>query len=115
MVGFNGTSAAATTNLANNPLLQDVNEGWLHKIRTHAASRVLDDGELSTAPTKAIYISAGVEVVDGDATNVATAEADYANLDALAFDALALIDPWHPRDTDQVGRASGRERGCQYV
>jgi hypothetical protein len=32
-------------------------------------------------------------VVDGDATNVATAKADYANLDALAFDVLDLLDP----------------------
>lgn len=102
MIGFNGTSAAATTNVVANPLLQDVNEGWLHKIRTHAAARVLSDGDLSTDPTKAIYVAAGVEVVDGDGTNIATAQADYANLDALAFDALDLIDPWHRSDTDLV-------------
>src|SRR3546814_14579063 len=118
MVGFTGTSSAATTDLANNPLLQDVNEGWLHKIRTKAPSRVLDDGELSTAPTKANYVAAGVEVVDGDATNVATAKADYANPDALAFDALDLIDPWHRSGTAlavKTGRAAFRESGCQYV
>jgi len=102
MIGFNGTSAAAATNVGTNPLLQDVNEGWLHKIRTHAEERVLDDGALSTDPTKAIYVAAGVEVVDADATNVATADADYANLDALAFDALDLLDPWHRSDTDLV-------------
>lgn len=33
MIGFNGTSAAATTKRAANPLLQDVNIGWLQKIR----------------------------------------------------------------------------------
>lgn len=102
MIGFNGTSAASTTDLDENPLLQDVNEGWLHKIRTHAPDRVLNDGELSTAPDKAIYVAAGVEVVDGDATNTATARADYANLDALAFDMLDLLDPWHRSDTDLV-------------
>ncbi|WP_449472016.1 phage major capsid protein, P2 family [Sphingobium chungangianum] len=102
MIGFNGTSAAAATNVGVNPLLQDVNEGWLHKIRTHAEERVLDDGALSTAPTKAIYVAAGVEVVDADATNVDTADADFANLDALAFDALDLLDPWHRSDTDLV-------------
>ncbi|MFC0206441.1 phage major capsid protein, P2 family [Novosphingobium soli] len=102
MIGFNGTSVATQTDRAANPLLQDVNEGWLHKIRTHAADRVLDDGELSTAPAKAIYVAGGVEVVDGDGTNVDTAEADYANLDALAFDALDLLDPWHRSDTDLV-------------
>ncbi|CCA91326.1 phage major capsid protein, P2 family [Novosphingobium sp. PP1Y] len=102
MIGFNGTSAAASTDVVANPLLQDVNEGWLHKIRTHAGSRVLNDGDLSVDPTKAIYVAAGVEVVDGDATNTASAEADYANLDALAFDALDLLDPWHRSDTDLV-------------
>jgi P2 family phage major capsid protein len=102
MIGFNGTSAAAATDVVTNPLLQDVNEGWLHKIRTHAPARVLDDGELSTAPTKAIYIASGVEVLDSDGTNVATAQADYANLDALAFDALDPLDPWHRADTDLV-------------
>ncbi|QSR17492.1 phage major capsid protein, P2 family [Novosphingobium sp. KA1] len=112
MIGFNGTSAAATTDRTANPLLQDVNEGWLHKIRTSAPDRVIDDGELSTyAPaegenpatgTKAIYVAAGVEVVDPDATNVATAKADFANLDALAFDMLDLLDPWNRGDTDLV-------------
>jgi P2 family phage major capsid protein len=99
MIGFNGTSAAKQTDRAANPLLQDVNEGWLHKIRTHAPNRVLSEGELGE---DVIYVAAGVEVVDGDATNVDIAEADYANLDALAFDALDLIDPWHRGDTDLV-------------
>lgn len=102
MIGFNGTSAAATTNPANNPLLQDVNEGWLHKIRTKAPARVLDDGALTAGGTDAIYVASSVEVVDGEASNVDTAEADYANLDALAFDALDLLDPWHRSDTDLV-------------
>ena len=61
MIGFNGTSAAAATDRVANPLLQDVNEGWLHKIRTNAPDRVLDDGALTTNPTKAIYVAAGVE------------------------------------------------------
>jgi phage major capsid protein, P2 family len=99
MIGFNGTSVAATTDRGANPLLQDVNEGWLHKIRAHAPDRVLDGGELAADK---IYVAAGVEVVDGDATNLDTAEADYANLDALAFDALDLLDPWHRSDTDLV-------------
>ncbi|SNS20093.1 phage major capsid protein, P2 family [Sphingomonas laterariae] len=102
MIGFNGTSAAAGTDRVANPLLQDVNEGWLHKIRTRAPARYLDDGALTANPTKAIYVASGVEVVDADATNIATAKADYANLDALAFDALDLLDPWHRGDTDLV-------------
>lgn len=104
MIGFNGTSAAATTDRVANPLLQDVNEGWLHKIRTRAPSRNLQDGALTVNPTKAIYVAsgAGVEVLNAAGTNTATADADYANLDALAFDALSLLDPWHRADTDLV-------------
>ena len=105
MIGFNGTSAAAQTDRTANPLLQDVNEGWLHKVATHAPERVLDDGALTAAGTEAIYVAAGVEVVDyidGEASNADTAQADYANLDALAFDALDLLDAWHRSDTDLV-------------
>ncbi|MCW2391930.1 phage major capsid protein, P2 family [Sphingobium sp. B11D3A] len=102
MIGFNGTSAAPTTNRADNPLLQDVNEGWLHKIRTKAPSRHLEDGALTSGGTQAIYVASGVDVVNGAGTNTDTAKADYANLDALAFDALDLLDPWHRGDTDLV-------------
>ncbi|WP_159977767.1 MULTISPECIES: phage major capsid protein, P2 family [unclassified Novosphingobium] len=102
MIGFNGTSAAATTDIVANPLLQDVNVGWVQKIRLHAPERIIDDGDLTAGATKAVYVAASVEVVDGDVTNVDTAEADYANLDALAFDMLDLLDPWHRSDTDLV-------------
>ena len=44
MIGFNGTSAAATTNRATNPLLQDVNIGWLQQYRNNAPQRLLKTG-----------------------------------------------------------------------
>lgn len=82
MIGFNGTSAAATTNRTANPLLQDVNIGWLQKYRTHAPQRVLKDGKENGK----VRIGTG-------------ATADYNNLDALVYDAIAnLIDPWHRKD-----------------
>lgn len=85
MIGFNGTSAAATTNLATNPLLQDVNIGWLQHIRTKAAARVMDEG------------AAGGEILVGGAG------ADYKNLDALVYDAYQeLLDPWYANDTGLV-------------
>lgn len=34
-IGWRGTSAAATTDITTNPLLQDVNKGWLEQIRTY--------------------------------------------------------------------------------
>lgn len=90
MIGFNGTSAAATTNRATNPLLQDVNIGWLQKIRAGAADRVLDEvveasGEVTLGPRKVIKV-AGVDTVF---------EGDYATLDGLVFDGIQMLDPWH--------------------
>lgn len=103
MIGFNGTQAAATTNRTTYPLLQDVNIGWLHQIRqANSGAQLMNDGELSTSPTKAIYVSASGEVLDAEGSNVATAKADYASLDALTLDALELLDEPHRGDTDLV-------------
>ncbi|WP_068634915.1 phage major capsid protein, P2 family [Thauera butanivorans] len=87
MIGFNGTSRAATSNPTTNPLLQDVNIGWLQKYRTHAAARVM----------------AEVVAASGKVTVGAGAGKDYKNLDALVFDAVSnLIDPWYREDTALV-------------
>lgn len=84
MVGFNGTSAAANTNRDTNPLLQDVNKGWLQQYREYAPQRVLSTGK-----------TAGKVVIGADG--------DYANLDALVYDVVSnLIDPWHRRDPGLV-------------
>lgn len=82
--GWNGTSAAATTNRATNPLLQDVNIGWLEKIRLNAAARVLKEG------------AAAGKVTIG-------ATGDYKNLDALVYDAYkTLLDPWFQEDPQLI-------------
>lgn len=83
MIGFNGTSAAVESNLATNPLLQDVNKGWLQKIREGAPTRVLDEG-----------------AVAGKVTVGATG--DYKTLDGLVFDAIQMLDPWHRKRPDLV-------------
>lgn len=85
LIGFTGTSAAAATNIATNPLLQDVNIGWLEHIRLDAAIRVLDDGA-----------SVGTDIKVG-------AGGDYKNLDALVYDAFnTLLDPWYRNDPGLV-------------
>jgi P2 family phage major capsid protein len=81
MIGFHGTSAAAATDLVANPLLQDVNIGWLEKIRVDADVRVLDSGN-----------------VNGKVRYGTDPTADYKNLDALVYDALMLLDPWYRED-----------------
>ena len=82
--GWNGVQAAANTNRTQNPLLQDVNIGWLEKIRTEADDRVLKDG----AQAGKIVVGAG---------------GDYAHLDALVYDAFkTLLDPWFQEDPQLV-------------
>lgn len=76
-IGFNGTSAAAQTNRATNPMLQDVNIGWLQQYRLHAPARVMKEG----AEAGKIRVGKG---------------GDYLNLDALVYDAVnSLIEPWY--------------------
>ncbi|TMJ19039.1 MAG: P2 family phage major capsid protein [Alphaproteobacteria bacterium] len=107
MIGWNGVDVAVQTDRVAYPLLQDVNKGWLFKIRAFAPARVLNDGDLTVysngtnrAALKAIYVADVGELYDG--TNATTAEADYVNLDALVKDATELLDEWHRDDTDLV-------------
>ena len=88
-VGFNGISRAANSDRAANPMLQDVNVGWLQKIRVNAPHRVLN------------------EVADGSGEiqvgNSATAQTGYKTLDAVVVDAVEnMLDPWYREDTQLV-------------
>ncbi|MNE13383.1 Phage major capsid protein, P2 family [compost metagenome] len=84
MIGFNGISAAETTDLAANPMLQDVNIGWLEKIRTSAPDRVIEEGVVGSG-----------KVTLGNT-------GDYKTLDGLVFDAIQLLEPWHRKRKDLV-------------
>lgn len=114
MIGWHGQSVAATTDRTANPMLQDVNEGWLFKIRDRAAEQVFDDGNLTVDDEggdlddlKAIYVKPGVTLYDAevdlahDASSV-NAEADYSSLDAMVLDAKRLLPEWHRGDTELV-------------
>jgi P2 family phage major capsid protein len=83
MIGFNGTSAALETDPVANPLLQDVNIGWLAHMRADAADRVMKEG---ATPGKLKIGVAG----------------DYKNLDAAVYDARQLLDPWYQEDPGLV-------------
>lgn len=87
LIGFNGTSAAAASNKATSPLLQDVNIGWLEKMRLENAARVMDEG---------------ADVV-GKVTYGSHASADYKTLDALVWDAKeTMLAEWAKNDTELV-------------
>ncbi|MBL8434413.1 MAG: phage major capsid protein, P2 family [Zoogloea sp.] len=88
MIGWNGTSAAATTDRAANPLLQDVNIGWLKKLRLAAPARVISEA------------LPGIGKVRIGLTG------DYVDLDALVFDLINnIIDPWHRNALAALGFA----------
>ncbi|PSJ22121.1 phage major capsid protein, P2 family [Halomonas sp. ND22Bw] len=83
MIGLNGTSAAIETDRVANPLLEDVNIGWLQHYRDQAPARVLSE---------VVAASGEVRVGPGG---------DYENLDALVYDVVnEMIDPWHRESTD---------------
>lgn len=98
MIGFNGTQAAVETDRAANPLLQDVNKGWLQQYRDHAPQRVMTGaatpGKIVINPTKK---------QDENGKEIDEIVGDYANLDALVMDAVnEMIDPWFRESTDLV-------------
>lgn len=67
-IGWRGTSVAASTDIDGNPLLQDVNKGWMQWMRDNLPENIMADGA-----------EAGVISIFGDG-------ADYGNLDQLAYD-----------------------------
>lgn len=83
MIGFNGTHAATETDRDIYPLLQDVNIGWLEKIRINAPDQVKADG---ATPGKVTIGATG----------------DYPNLDALVYAATQMLAPWHRKRPDLV-------------
>lgn len=73
MAGFHGVSAEAQTDLVANPMLQDVNKGWLQIAREQIPEQVLTHGKEDGKVT----------IGEGG---------DYANLDALVHDTKQLVD-----------------------
>ena len=45
LIGWYGERAVATTDLAANPLMQDVNKGWLQYMRDNLPANILNEGE----------------------------------------------------------------------
>lgn len=98
IIGWNGESVADTTDLGANPLMQDVNKGWMQYMREKLAGNVLLQGEKEAGE---IRIGAG---------------GDYENLDHAIVD-LALGIPEYLRDglVAMVGsELMGRERAAVF-
>ncbi|EEH3380855.1 phage major capsid protein, P2 family [Salmonella enterica] len=101
MIGFNGVKRSKTSDRAANPMLQDVNKGWLQKVREDAPDCVMG------STTKDGVTTAGSVKVGKKASELA--EGGYENLDALVMDAVnELIDPIF-QDDDGLVVVCGRE------
>lgn len=89
-IGFNGVSRAATSDRAQNPLLQDVAIGWLQKYRNDAPERVMS----SVTDDDGTVISNSIKVGKGG---------HYANLDALVMDGFeSLVAEIHRENPEMV-------------
>lgn len=80
-IGFNGTHVATQTNKTNYPMLEDVNKGWLQKIRDNAPAQHMS----------------GVKI-----GNTAMADADYKNIDQAVMDVRDLLHVTLRKNPDLV-------------
>ncbi len=89
-IGWNGVSVAADSDSDANPNGEDMNIGWLQKLRLekpdHVMGRAIDGGTATGAP-EPIYIHANE---------------DYKNIDALAYDLIAGMPSWARKSTEHV-------------
>ncbi|EIJ69516.1 phage major capsid protein, P2 family [Pasteurella bettyae] len=84
MMAFNGIKRVETSNLSQNPLLQDVKKGWLQQLRDDVPTQVMNGKDTDNK----IKVGKGQE---------------YKNLDALVMDAVDnLIDEVYADDTELV-------------
>lgn len=95
MIGFNGVKIAAKTDIVANPMLQDVNKGWLQKQREENPQRILSSG----ATVGKITIGKN---------------GDFKNLDALVMNITdEFIAPWH-QNADLVVICSRKLQSDKY-
>ncbi|WP_374406505.1 phage major capsid protein, P2 family [Pelagerythrobacter sp.] len=96
-IGWHGVTAAAQSNPVANPNGEDMNIGWLQKLRLerpdHVMGRALDGGTgTATGAAAPVYIGKNAAIADGD----------YKNLDALAYDLIAGLPSWARSSTEHV-------------
>jgi P2 family phage major capsid protein len=84
--GWTGTSAAATTVIGDNPLLQDLNPGWLYKIRN--------------------WNTASQYLIGTEGEPIELGGVQFPNLDSLVHEAKQLIPVWNRKRPDLVALIS---------
>ncbi|WP_306094937.1 phage major capsid protein, P2 family [Qipengyuania flava] len=92
-IGFNGVSIAADSDPVANPNGEDMNIGWLQKMRlekpAHVMGRALDGNGHAVGAAAPIYIGPNSDIAQGD----------YKSIDALAYDLISGMPSWARNST----------------
>ncbi|MXO64836.1 phage major capsid protein, P2 family [Altericroceibacterium endophyticum] len=89
-IGWHGTHAAAHSNPETSPNGEDMNIGWLQKLRIEKPSHVMGRALVND------------QAVGDDQPIHIHANADYKNVDALAYDLIAGMPSWARNSTEHV-------------
>lgn len=91
-IGWHGKSVAADSNPVLNPNGEDMNIGWLHKLRLERPDHVM--GRTLAGP-------AGSQTATGAIIPIEVgADESYKNIDALAYDLIAGMPSWARTSTE---------------
>lgn len=95
MIGWNGTHVAVTSDKAANPILQDLNIGWLQSLRLEAPQQVMGSTTVAGASDAVAGVTTAHPIKVGP-------DQEYKNYDAVVMDLIEFLDPWHRERTDLV-------------
>jgi P2 family phage major capsid protein len=98
-IGWNGLSRVADSVKAENPNGEDVNIGWLQRLRLDRPDHVM--GRV-TVTTNGVVTATGAAAPIYIGPNADHAQGDYKNIDALAYELIAGMPSWARDSTDLV-------------
>lgn len=88
-IGFNGIKWTKTSNKTTYPLLQDVQRGWLQRMREENSERVMGSDTVNGVTT-------------AEPIEVGASASDFKNLDAVVLDAKSQLHPVYRKRKDLV-------------
>lgn len=98
-IGWNGIARVSDSVKANNPNGEDVNIGWLQRLRLDRSDHVM--GRV-TVTANGVTTATGAAAPIYVGPNANHAQGDYKNIDALAYDLIAGMPSWARSSTDLV-------------
>jgi len=94
-IGFRGLYVAAESDLEANPNLEDMNIGWLQELRLKSPAQVMGSTTAKPASDRVKAVTTAAPIKVGPAQV-------YKNIDAVVYDGIELLAPWHRERTDLV-------------